>query len=133
MNSARRRKGFTLIEAMVGVVLLGIGIVSALAAFGSMTNVENSARQTEKMQRMAQAKLAELVATGQADTSTNGDFSDQNEPTYTWTLETGTSGITDLNSVSLTVEHTGAVGQKTRLDTLVYVPPVTTTVGGTAQ
>lgn len=125
VTSSRFRRGFTLLEAMVGVVILAIGIVGALTSFGTLIRVEDRARQTERMQRLAQDKLAELVATGQAATSSNGDFTEQNEPGYTWNLEVNTSGITDLNAVSLTVTQTGANGS-TRLDTLLYVPPVTT-------
>ncbi len=127
-----RRRGFTLLEAMAAVVLLGIGIVGAVGGFSTIIKTEDRARQTEHMQRLAQEKLAELVATGQAATSTNGDFNDQNEPDYTWRLEVNTSGITDLDSVTLTVERTNST-DKTRLDTLLYVPPQTTTSGGTGQ
>ena len=133
MSSARRaRRGFTLIEAMAAVVLLGIGIAGAMGAIATITRNESAARQTERMQSMAQAKLAELVATGQATTSTNGDFAEEGQPDYTWNLETGTSGITDLNTVSLTVQQ-GDSTQSARLDTLVYVPPVATgtTAAGT--
>ena len=115
---------------MAAVVLLGIGIVAAMGSFSTLTRSEDRARQTEIMQRLAQAKLAELVATGQATTSTNGDFSDQNETDYTWEIEVNTSGITDLNAVTLTVKRTSTSDQ-TKLHTLIYVPPATTTSGAT--
>jgi len=127
-TSRQRRRGFTLIEAMAAVVLLGIGIVAAMGSFSTLTRTEDRVRQTEYMQRLAQTKLAELESTGQAGTSTNGDFSEQNEPDYTWELEVNTSGITDLNAVILTVKRTSTSDQ-TKLHTLVYVPPVTTTTG----
>ena len=124
-GSARKARGFTLIEALAAVVLLGIGIAGAMGAVATITRNESAARETEKMQAMAQGKLAELVATGDAATSTSGDFAEEGEPDVTWSLETGTSGITDLNTVSLTVETKGGARQ-TRLDTLVYQPPATT-------
>lgn len=126
----QRRRGFTLIEAMAAVVLLGIGIVAAMGSFSVLTRSEDRARQTEYMQRLAQAKLAELVATGEASTSTTGDFSDQNETEYTWEIEVNTSGITDLDAVTLTVKRTSTSDQ-TKLHTLLYVPPDTTSAGAT--
>ena len=129
MSNARpvRKRGFTLIEAMAAVVLLGIGIVGSLTAFSSVIRTEDGIRETERMQRMAQAKLAELVATGDATTSTDGDFTDEGEPDLTWKLEVNTSGITDLNAVSLTVSRGDAASAtKSRVDTLVYTPPAAT-------
>ena len=128
-RSGRRSRGFTLLESLAAVVLLGIGIVGAMGAFSSVTRTEDRVRQKEYMQRIAQAKLSELVATGEATTSTNGDFSDQNETDYTWELEVNTSGITDLDAVTLTVKRTSTSDQA-RLDTLLYVPPETTTSTG---
>ena len=74
----RRRRGFTLLEALAAVVLLGIGIVAAMGANAQIIHNEDRARSIERMQRLAQEKLAELVATGQATVSTSGDFSDEN-------------------------------------------------------
>lgn len=133
MSSARRRhrsRGFTLLEAMAAVVLLGVGIVGAMSANAQVIRVESRARQSERMMRLAQAKLAELIATGQAETSTNGDFADQNLPDVTWNLEVNTTGITDLNSATMTVQLQNS-DQSYRLDTLLFVPPQTTT--GTTQ
>lgn len=134
----RTRRGFTLIEAMAAVVILGIGIVMAMGSFSSITHVEDTARGTERMQRMAQAKLAELVATGGAASSTSGDFTEEGEPDVTWSLEVNTSGITDLNAVSITVQaaNGGTKSPQAKLDTLVFVPETTTattSAGGVTQ
>lgn len=125
-NARARKRGFTLIEAMAAVVLLGIGIVGAMGANAQIIQNETRARRSERLQSLGRAKLAELVATGQAAISSNGDFTDQQEPTVTWSLEVGTSGITDLNTLKLTVQESGA-SNPIRLDTLQYVPPQTTT------
>lgn len=128
-----RRRGFTLIEAMAAVALLGIGIAGAMGAIGSMTRTESQARLSEHLYTLAQEKLAELQATGQATTSSNGTFEDQNEPDSTWTLDVNTSGITDLDAITLTVETKGSP-VKVKLDTLLYVPPQSSnTAGGTTQ
>ena len=123
----RRKRGFTLLEAMAAVVLLGIGVVAAMGANAQIIRNEDRARRIEQMQRLAQEKLAELIATGQATASTNGDFTDQNVSGMTWSLEINTSGITDLNSATLTVQGNGTTDDTYRLDTLLYVPPTTTT------
>lgn len=119
---------------MVAVVLLGVGITAAVGVFGHLAHTEWAARQTEKMQRLAQSKLNELVATGQATTSTSGDFNDDNEPDFTWSLQVDTSGITDLNAVTLTVTRRNDSTMTSSVDSLVYVPPTDTgTTGGGTQ
>ena len=117
---------------MAAVVLLGIGIVASMGANAQVIRTEDNARRTERMQRLAQDKLAELVATGQASASTQGDFADQNQPAVTWSLEVNSSGITNLNSVTLTIQADGST-KGYRLDTVLFVPPATTstTTGAT--
>jgi prepilin-type N-terminal cleavage/methylation domain-containing protein len=127
----RPRAGFTLLEALAAVALLGIGIVATTSSFGALIRNEDRARMTEKMQGLAEAKLAELQALGTATTSANGDFTEEGEPDYTWSLEANTSGVTDLDAVKITVTHENG-GETAKIDTLVYVPPQTsTTAGGT--
>lgn len=118
---------------MAAVVLLGIGIVAAMSANAQIISNESHARRSERLLGLARQKLAELVATGQATNSANGDFSDQNQPTVTWNLDVNTSGVTDLNTASMTVQE-GSSSDKFRLDTLIYTPPqntTTTTTTGT--
>ena len=110
---------------MAAVVLLGIGIVGAMSANAQVIRTESRVRLTEKMQRLAQTKLAELVATGKATASTNGDFTDQNEPSITWNLEVSSSGVTNLNSVTLTIQESGSTNRY-RLDTVLFLPPAST-------
>ncbi len=133
VRAAARRRGFTLIEAMAAVVILGIGIVGSVAAFGSLAHSEANARQTEKMVQLAKGKLAELVATGQATTAANGDFTDQNEPGYTWDLQVNTSDVTDLDTVTISVNQTNTSKSPVKIDTLIYVPPATTATTGATQ
>lgn len=118
---------------MAAVVILGVGIVASIGAFGTLANSEANARQTEKMVHLAQGKLAELIATGQTTQASNGDFSDQNEPTYTWDLQVNTSDVTDLSTLTISVNQTNTSKSPVKIDTLIYVPPATTTATGATQ
>jgi len=132
MNTARKR-GFTLIEALVAAVIVGIGVVGAMSGFAVITRTEVRLHESELMQRLAHAKLDELIATGQATQSgQSGDFSEQNLTGYTWSLSTQSTAVTNLNGITVTVtKGDGQDAATVTSTTLLYVPPTTAT-GGTS-
>jgi hypothetical protein len=130
MNGVRRNLGFTLIEALVSVVLLSVGIVASLTAIGHMIKGEALMQEGERMRRLADEKLSELVATGEYLYLTEGDFADRSETRYTWTAELQPTGTENLQAFTVRVVHANR-----RDDTgyeaaeLVFVPPVDTEGG----
>jgi prepilin-type N-terminal cleavage/methylation domain-containing protein len=135
MSNARRlRRGFTLIEALVATVILGIGISAVLTAISSVTRAEARAREQDFVQLLAERKYEELVAT-EADLSapTDGNFEDEGVFGYRWNMESADSGIEGLQSITVSVEPEDALVTDVFGEAvgLVYIPP-TTTVGGTA-
>jgi type II secretion system protein I len=133
--STGRRRGFTLIEALVAVALLTGGIVAVLGSLGAMARTEARFRDQEQMQRLAVQKLDELVATidvGAA--SESGDFKDQGEDRFVWSSDVGVTGVENLTAVTVTVRHTGSSetgSPDAKVTSLVYLPPATDT--GAAQ
>jgi len=119
-----------MIEALASIMLLAVGIVAAMSALGGMTKADGGMRESERMQRLADEKLQELLATGDWEFSTEGDFQDRNDSRYNWTATLEPSGIENLQVLAVTVSHANVrddVG--TQAYELIYVPP-TTGAGG---
>jgi prepilin-type N-terminal cleavage/methylation domain-containing protein len=106
-------RGFSLIEVLASLVLLGVGIVSVLAAFSSIASSEARSREVEKMHRLAMVKYDEMRAiTDTFSGSESGDFTDQGQPDYVWELEVEPTGIENLDAVTITVEKRGQGGDR---------------------
>ncbi len=125
-----RRCGFTLIEALVSVVLVAVGVVGAMNALGQMTKADTQLRDRERVQRLAIQKYDELVGTGAlTNASQSGDFKDRNIETYTWKADVIPSGTTNLDQIRVTVsDPDDPKGPSAEFDGLRYNPPLSTAV-----
>ena len=123
------KRGFTLIEALVAVVLAGIGVAAALQGIASLTKAQAKSVERELMMRLADEKLHELIATGDT-TNVGGTFEDQGEDRYTWEAASDTVGVENLSQITVTVRLQNQTRQaEESVSTLVYEPPQTS--GGT--
>jgi prepilin-type N-terminal cleavage/methylation domain-containing protein len=125
----RIHRGFSLIEALASVIILGVGIASVLSGLGAVSRVEVRMKQVEAMTRLAQHKFDELVATSTTMTSgatQNGDFNDENNSQYLWSCDIQDTGVTNLEAVTVTVtlaNDTSTTAPVGKVSTLLYVPP----------
>jgi type II secretory pathway pseudopilin PulG len=121
-----RSKAFTLVEALIAVAILIVGVVSVLAAMSALSRTEARALESERMHRLAISKYEELLATGELVGGTlSGDFADWNEDRYTWSADTMPTGIENLESVRVTVQHRQrANAPVAEIDGLYYRPPL---------
>jgi len=125
--AVKRHRGFTLIEAIVSVALLAVGIVAALSAIGQMTKTEGIVQEGERMRRLADEKLQELIATGDYQTITEGDFTERGENRYSWSTVLDPTGVENLESLTVTVVHVNRRDDSGyKASQLIYVPPVAT-------
>jgi prepilin-type N-terminal cleavage/methylation domain-containing protein len=74
MRSHSADGGFTLVELLVAAVLLATGLAAAAAAFSAATRAQAAALTRTTEARLAQAKLAELQATGTTSGASEGTF-----------------------------------------------------------
>lgn len=125
------RRGFSLIEALVAVALLGVGIVASLGAISEMTRGEARTRQSMLLRDLAQEKMDELRATGELDFAPqDGTFEDSGHPDVLWSVETEPSSVENLTIVRLSVRENGAAEEQSiRLIDLVFQAPETTDGG----
>ena len=125
--AVKRRRGFTLVEAIVSVALLAVGIVAALSAIGQMTKTEGIVQEGERMRRLADEKLQELIATGDYQTITEGDFTERGENRYSWSTVLDPTGVENLESLTVTVVHVNRRDDSGyQASQLIYIPPVAT-------
>jgi type II secretory pathway pseudopilin PulG len=131
MSSRRARSGFSLVEALVAVALVGGGIASVVTALGATDRTEAKVLGAERLQRLAQQKLDEIVATEDYNT-TSGDFSDEGANGFEWTMTDDPSGVENLDTITVTVDKSNGTGGSQTVSTLVYRSPASTgtTLGG---
>jgi type II secretory pathway pseudopilin PulG len=130
----RRSKAFTLIEALAAAALLGVGITAALSALGAISKTEAAVQERGRLQRMAQDKYDELISTNQQTVaSQSGDFTDRNLQGYTWNLDVESSEVSNLDTVTVTVQkgNAGANDPVGRVEGLLYISPNSTTASAT--
>lgn len=133
MSKGRKAKGYTLIEAMVSTVLVTVGLIALIGAYSNLTRNQNIAVQTERMQRLAQDKYGELVATEALQTQAlNGDFSDRGEDNYLWQATVAETGTQNLSALTVTVTPRDSADdrEKAIVNGVVYQQPQTTTGTG---
>ena len=140
--SHRSRRGFTLIEVMVAIVLLSVGILGVMGAVRGVTRASGRAEETVEAVTLARGMLNEIKSSGSVQTGTsNGDFGVQN-PGYRWesTVETS-ADVADLLQITVTVLWPDGPRENRYNLTTLYLPPPTasttdstsaTTTGGAA-
>ena len=130
-DGRRAAMGFTLIEVLATLVLLGIVVPVAMRGVSLALAAASTARRTAEAASLAAGKLNELIVDGSWQTSGNtGDFAAENHPEYTWTCENASRDY-GTYEVVLTVAWTQRGQERNlRLSTLVY-PSGSTGAAGT--
>ena len=120
--------GFTLIEAVVAILLVGIGIVAVFGGMRSLAAADSKAKTAELLQRLAQSKVEELEsATDPTTVGSGGDYSQQGYPNITWTVDLETSATDNLDKMTVTAIQGN---EQQSLIVLLFIPPATGTSTG---
>ena len=121
------RRGFTLIEVLVAILLVAVAVVAALKGIRALGDADQKAKRADMLQELALEKLNELEATESPNSfDTSGDFSDRNHPEITWSLDMEQSDTQNLDEATMKV----TMGKDSQsLKELIYVPPTTSTTG----
>jgi len=115
-----------MIEALASVALLLVGIVAALGAIGQMTRAEAHLQESERMRRLADRKVAELIGTGDYQYITEGDFTDLGDDRYQFSVTIEPTGVEGLEVVTVLVTRVNRRNDPGYdASQLVYIPPET--------
>jgi general secretion pathway protein I len=126
------RRGFTLLEVLATLLLIGIILPAVVGAVSSATAAAGEAKRKVEAVSLAQSKLAEMQATSQnqQNAASSGDFS-PDFPTYQWTASIQQQ---ELNLSLVTVRVTWfarGYERHVELSTMVYSALAATDATGT--
>jgi prepilin-type N-terminal cleavage/methylation domain-containing protein len=118
---AARRRGLTLIEVLATIVLMGIVLPVAMNGISLCLASASIARQKSEAAALAEAKLNELIATGDWQSGmTSGDFGEA-WPEFHWTGSTSAWSDPTVQQLSVRVFWIGRGQERdVTLTTLVY-------------
>lgn len=124
---ARRRAGFSLVEMLVTIVLVGLAMAGVFGGIRSLMAAEAKARDANLLQRLAADKLNEMgPVTDPRTADTSGDFTDSGYSDITWTMELETTSTLNVQQVTVTATR-GNTSQT--ISSLVFLRPQTTEGG----
>ena len=122
------KRGFTLIEVLVTVVLVSVAVVGVLGGIRSIQAAGARARGADLMQRLVAEKVGDIRLLSDPSTGGNaGDFSDRGHADISWTASVETTSAANVDKVTVTATRGGA---SQALTTLVFVRPSTGTTAG---
>ena len=104
-----RQQGFTLIEVMMAMVILGIGIMSIVALQTRDTMYNNSSRRQTQAYTWALDRVERLRALPYTDTDLTTSSHSESQSPYTvqWVVSDNTAKVADTKKVEVTVLWNG--------------------------
>lgn len=116
------KSGFTMVEALVGLVLTAVGVVGALNAISSLALAQSKMQRAETLQSLAMAKHRELVSTQDYANASDGDFRDHGLDGYSWRCEVESTSYEGATVVRVTAIAPGRDGEERSVVSVVYEP-----------
>jgi prepilin-type N-terminal cleavage/methylation domain-containing protein len=130
MNHHRHNAGFSLIEVMVAILILGIALVGLTRGIttGLASNKEAELQTTAAL--LAQGKIEELRATGGLEDGEDEGDCGADLPLYQWRQTIAATDIEGLHEVTVVVQNSRTGQAIYDLNTLLFEPPDISTIGG---
>jgi prepilin-type N-terminal cleavage/methylation domain-containing protein len=128
----RRRSGFTLIEVLGTILLLGIVVPAAMEAVTIAMTAASVVRHRTEAAGLAESKLTDLVVTGEWQEGVlSGDFA-PDWPEYRWEAVVDNWDQANVQMLQLKVAWQRAgVEDSISVSTLVYLNNASNPLGGT--
>ena len=107
--SSRRRCGFTLIEVMVAVAIIGLALLAIGSKMGQMVDMANAMRERTYASWIAQNKIAELrLANVVPEVSSSTGEVDYASTEWRWRTVVSETGVEGLYRVDVSVGYPGS-------------------------
>ena len=108
-DNQARQQGFTLIEVMMAMVILGIGIMSIVALQTRDTMYNNSSRRQTQAYACAMDRVERLRALPYTDGDLTISSHSETQSPYTvqWVVSDNTTKVADTKKVAVTVLWNG--------------------------
>lgn len=107
----RSKRGFTLVEVMVALVIVAMALPALLMQMGAMANSSLHARETMIAHWVAENKLQEIFLTQKLQKvvprGRQADDVDMAEETWDWEVQTEPTAIPGLLRLRVSVKHQG--------------------------
>ncbi len=104
------------------MVLLAIGVTTLVGVLGTVSRTNARVILKERVERAADEKLGELVATGDIQYDGSGGFDNPEDQDLSWSSQISATGTEGLSYASVTVRS----GEYSAVaDRLIYIAPET--------
>jgi len=123
----KNRNGFTLIEVMVAIVILGVGILGMLTTSALVTRMIGRGKVTTLAAQLADTRLEilrqqALASSPTCSTLASGSATSTNRMSERWTVSTPASS-TKLRQLDVTVTYPISTGTRTAtVSTIIRCP-----------
>ena len=102
-NSRKKNAGFTLLEIMITIAIVGIALVAIMRALAMSVDVCNKSRNISIATLLAKGKMAEVESRGFPDAEEiSGDFEEE-YPGFKWERSISEIGMEGLRKVVVRV------------------------------
>lgn len=124
MNGARHQSGFSLLEVMIAILILGVALVGLTQGVSTalVSSRESMLETTASM--LAAAQVEGLRAEGYlTDGETEGSCGDE-LPLYRWKQSVKSTPIQGLHEVQVVIENSNTSEKIYELKTMLFDPPL---------
>ena len=133
MNATRRNSGFSLVEVMCAILILGVALAGLTQGVTTaLTSSKESELQTTAA-LLAAGRIETLRAEGYLTDGVSEGECGEGLALYRWRQSIASTGIDGLHDVEVVVENAKSGKAIYELKTMLFEPPVDSTPSGPAK
>jgi prepilin-type N-terminal cleavage/methylation domain-containing protein len=121
MNNARRNRGFSLVEVMCAILILGVALVGLTTGITTALS-SNKDSEVQTTAAMIAAGQIEMIRADDevSDGEDEGDCAEQGLPMYRWRQTVSSGSIAGLHKVKVVVQNAATGKDVYELQTMLF-------------